>query len=150
MTEQRDNAEFDGRFAEILGDLDSLAETLDRRAYPGSAWPVRRRRRFWWPIAVAAAAAAVIVAVLLVRGAAPPPSVKTIAMAPTSRQATSVPATRPTWTVPSGITPAFTTPATFAIPRITIPSGGEAGGFRWHVPTLSFPASSEGNTNRDS
>ena len=160
MTEQRDNFWSDrsnecdesDKFDRIRGDLDALAEAIDRRTYPGSAWPVRRRRRFRRPVVAAvAAAAAVIVAVLLARpGTVPLPNGGTLAMNPTSRQATSVPAAQPMWTVPSGITPAITAPASFTIPQIMIPSGNEADGFRWRVPTVSFPSSSEGSKSRDS
>ena len=36
------------------------------------------------------------------------------------------------------------------IPTVTMPSAGEAGGFKWDVPTISFPSSPDWSNNHDS
>ena len=156
VNRRNDNAETEGQGGELLDEISALSQIISGARYPGSAWPVRRR----WParvilLSLAAAAAAIVIAVVLWPGGTAPRGAGPI-QAPTG--AVSMPA-RGTFvlSIPTDIYPTIAAHVVIDIPTVTMPSVGEAGGFKWDLPTIkwdlptiSFPSSPDWSNNHDS
>lgn len=150
MNRRDNNAETKGRGGDLLDEISALSQIISGARYPGSAWPVRRR----WPARVillslaAAAAAAILIAVVLWPGGTAPRDEGPIE-APVGTLAIPAMGTF-VFSVPTDIDPAAAARIVIDIPSVTIPSPGEAGGFKWHLPTISFPSSPDWSNNHDS
>ena len=155
MNRRDNNAETEGQAGELLDEISALSQIISGARYPGIAWPVRRR----WPTRVIllslAAAATIVIAVVLwpggtaPRGAGPidPPTVA----APIPARETFV------LSIPTDIYPTIAARVVIDIPTVTMPPLGEAGGFKWDLPTIkwdlptvSFPSSPDWSNNHDS
>ena len=141
------------RYGETLAELDRLAEAIDRKEYPGLAWPARSRpvRRIIWP-ALAACAAAVLIAAgltwLLPDPAGP------VAPAGLEKTAASAPAEKEkdkkiVWSVPAGFNVSLAGSISLELPSISM-SPGDGGGIEWAVPTIEFPSHEERSINNES
>jgi len=154
MSERNENTEHSAEFGDTLAQLSDMADALDRRKYPGTAWPVRRRRSTWilWPAVAAAAAAVLLVSVLSdpkptatkqpVLASRPSPRTAKLAQKPQSPSRVIA--------LPKGTAFSMKFDVTVDIPNMTIPSGGEAGGFQWDLPDVSFPSSSDRSKSNES
>ena len=154
MSEQNDNADWEARFGDVPAQLSDMADALDRRKYPGKAWPVRRRRfrRILWPAVAAAAAAALLVFVL---SDPKPTATKQQVLASRPSLKTATPAPQPESpsrmiALPKGMAFSIKLDVDMDIPNVAIPSEGEAGGLQWDLPDISSPSSSDRSKSDES
>lgn len=155
MNKRDDNTEAEGQPSELLNEMSALSQIISGARYPGRAWPVRRR----WPARTivlslaGAAAAAILIAVVFRLSRTAPPGAGPIEE---PLKVVSVPPRRTfVLSIPTDIDPAIGARVvidipTVTIPTVTMPSAGEAGGFKWDLPTISFPSSPDRSNNHDS
>ena len=155
MNQDNEDNLLDPLSQEVLNRLRDLAGEIDRRRYPGQAWPARRRgngvRRIVFSapgIAAAVAAAVLLMAGLwsmLQNGALGthrPTAATQVASAPAD---TDVPSEDPV-----EIDPSIAGDVSLEIPSISIPTFSDGAGFEWKVPSLSFPSPVERSTSDES
>ncbi|HUU23542.1 MAG TPA: hypothetical protein VM389_13500 [Phycisphaerae bacterium] len=152
---QDEDISIEDRDRRLLAQMDALADALDRRRYPGSAWPTRRARRrivrVLWGSAGAAAAAGVLIAlswsaICLVEesGTAPPTSAVS---RPAPRPAEEEP--DPTW---ADVNPSLVARMAREATKDTNLAGLDfalAGSFRLEIPAISILPAAGSEDQRD-
>ncbi len=134
-------------FPEILGEFAKLHQAINRRTYPGQAWPVQRSifRRMSWPVKTAAAAVLILAVGLawwLCRSSqqwAPKEGSQVTVQMPSDEQSILL--------IPTNIDLSLASTLKLEIPAISLPSADDFGEFEFSLPTITFPSLTEDRRN---